>query len=579
MSVVLQESGEKQPAKLERFVEQLRSPGLVARKSARELADEFGLDPSFVQDVLTALHAPRKRVPLGHIAWKAISRTSGQVYDVGKSLWLKSTNNPMLFVILTGLAGYLVTYLYQSAVARGGNVDPSFNIGQILVVTFVLHQLCFARHGKLRYPIFGAGAAALATLVASLGQVTTVAGWGELTIGALLTAALYAFLGGIAALVGGLVIIQKRDREVRSLPRHEALNRLFLLKEKLEKVGLELSPARNRKSWVEIAQSDPKWPLTALAGGLAFGALRVLILGGYQHLFPTLGGANDPIYWMFRIFSAIVTGIGFLMIGFLSGSFSKAVLSQFVAYAGFWVSSFISLGGFGPRMAIEQLSPSLLLPMVVPLLVSGSIAGLGTVVENESKREQRRLTNDPASIVAEIVHLERYLNAASAATSVVSVDVARSTAMKVDQDPLVVEWSFREYHNLLVECANQACGQVLSTSGDGAILTFSDPRDALTAAKDIQTKINWFNMRVNRLESPFRVRIGVHTDEVQGDLGDVQFTEVIDIAAHVQTHSPVGGILVTDKVAKVLPDEQLSELKQPVEGRMVWLVVNPTLGA
>lgn len=564
---------------LDNFVEYLRHPGFTARKSAEEIAKQFGLNPEFVQDVLNALHNPTTHKPAGQQVWQAVGRSLSEAYQFLKKFWLSVTANPMVFVIVTGIAGYVATFAYQTSIVSTNNGERSFNVGQILTFTFILHQLCYARHGKLRYPLYGAAAAAVATFIANVGLPRAEVGRAELILGAILSGSLYAVLGGMAALLGGYFGIRKRDRQIRRLSRHEALNRLFVLRERVAKLSPKLESKKVQPNWLEAAQGDPRWPLNALIAGFAFGVLRVVVLGGYQHLFPNMGGQNDPIYWTFRIFSVIVTGLAFLGIGFLSGSFGRAVASQFIAFFGLWLSNFVTLGGFGPEMALGQLNPAVLIPMSVLLLMSGVLSGLGTLVEADARRERRRAHNDPASIVAEIVQLQRYLNADSAARCVVSVDVARSTAMKSDQDPLIVEWSFREYQNLLCECASDACGNVLSTSGDGAVLSFSHCSDALAAAKDIQTRINWFNMRVNRLDAPFRVRIGIHTDEVQGVLEDIQFTEVIDIAAHVQTHAPVGGILVTDNVASFLTEEPLSELKDPVEGRKVLLVVNPLLGA
>jgi class 3 adenylate cyclase len=64
---------------------------------------------------------------------------------------------------------------------------------------------------------------------------------------------------------------------------------------------------------------------------------------------------------------------------------------------------------------------------------------------------------------------------------------------------------------------------------------------------------------------------------VSGDLKDVQFTEVIDIAAHVQAAAPVRGILMTREVADCLPEESLIPLKEPVDGHEVLLAYNPTV--
>jgi class 3 adenylate cyclase len=118
---------------------------------------------------------------------------------------------------------------------------------------------------------------------------------------------------------------------------------------------------------------------------------------------------------------------------------------------------------------------------------------------------------------------------------------------------------------------------VHSTAGDGAVVAFPSCTEGFAAAKRIQTDIEDFNRETNRLGSPFRLRVGLHVGRVAGELEKVQFTEVIDIAAHVQTVAPVGGIAMTELVAEQLGGEPAVQLKDPVDGHTVMLVLNPTV--
>ena len=500
-------------------------------------------------------------------------------WDTLKSIWLKLTDAPMAFVVGTLLIGVLLSYAVIMVGPPQDGAVQGIDFGEILVWVFLVHFACFARHGMMRYPLFSAVVVGVGTCLLNL-RAATYGPSGALSLitASVLIASLYAFLGVASALVGGFVGVRKRARSLHLLSRQEALDRLFVLKERLVRLGPRFDLATAKTSWLDRRHRASQWPFVAIVGGLALGALRVLILGGYQHLFPS-DNRTDHVFTAFRLFSILVSGLSFLGIGFLAGDVRKAILSQFLTYVGFLLTNFINLGMFGLTFGLQQLDAGHLLAMAVLLTMSGLLSGFGAQIEDSAKRKRQLDSNDPASLVAEMVLLQRRLHAESAARCVLCVDVARSTAMKAEQDPLVVEWSFREYHKLLEECAEQSSGQVLSTAGDGAVLTFSDCADALRAAKDIQTRLSWFNMRVNRLDSPFRVRIGLHADEVQGELRHVQFTHVIDIAAHVQSHAPVGGILVTASVAAKLPDEALTELKDAVEGHLVLLVVNPTMGA
>jgi len=147
--------------------------------------------------------------------------------------------------------------------------------------------------------------------------------------------------------------------------------------------------------------------------------------------------------------------------------------------------------------------------------------------------------------------------------------------MKVNEDPLLVEWSFREYLQLVERVTAYSGGTILSTAGDGAILTFNSCTDALRAGKAIHAELSRFNVRSNRLSKPFQVRVGIHTGKVSAELNEVQFNEVIDVAAHVEAAAPAGGIAVTKDVAEKLPDERMAEVMERVDGQQVYFVLNP----
>ncbi len=161
---------------------------------------------------------------------------------------------------------------------------------------------------------------------------------------------------------------------------------------------------------------------------------------------------------------------------------------------------------------------------------------------------------------------------------VMVVDAARSAEMKAHADALAIEYSFREYQEWIAGISKSLRGRVHSTAGDGAVVSFPNAADALLAAQRLQTDVDRFNREVNRLPSPFRLRIGLHADEVAGDLRKVEFAEVIDVAAHVQGASPVGGIAATEEAIEGLARSEFVPLANEVDGHRVYLALNPTEG-
>jgi class 3 adenylate cyclase len=107
-------------------------------------------------------------------------------------------------------------------------------------------------------------------------------------------------------------------------------------------------------------------------------------------------------------------------------------------------------------------------------------------------------------------------------------------------------------------------------------VAFSDCKSAFTAARRIQTDLDRFNREVNRLSMPFRLRIGLHVGQVVGDLDEVEFTEVIDIAAHIQDAAPIAGIAASDAVVASLVEDEFVPLAKEIDGHKVHLALNPT---
>ncbi|HMS57055.1 MAG TPA: adenylate/guanylate cyclase domain-containing protein [Fimbriimonadaceae bacterium] len=206
-----------------------------------------------------------------------------------------------------------------------------------------------------------------------------------------------------------------------------------------------------------------------------------------------------------------------------------------------------------------------LLPFMILAIAVGQIFGA-------RRRAGRVRSGDRYILVEELLEAEHMLRANTGEVTAVVVDVAGSTKMKEGLDPLEVEWTYREYQRMLAEEAKECGGRVLSTAGDGAALAFEDSQAAVACALAIQARVEEFNSKVSRVPVPFRLRIGVHCGEVQGELGEVQFSRVIDVAAHVEALSPVGKVAITDSVASKLYGFTAAGLEKSTDGHGILLV-------
>ena len=153
-------------------------------------------------------------------------------------------------------------------------------------------------------------------------------------------------------------------------------------------------------------------------------------------------------------------------------------------------------------------------------------------------------------LLKQLVDLQEHLREGQQAATFLSLDVVGSTQMKLNADPLAIEFTFNEYHNYVRRISEKHFGNIHSTAGDGITVAFEHPQNAFNAARQIQTGLVEFNAFRNKIDTPLQLRAGIHTGQVlapeAGNMTSVNFASVIDIAAHLQKECPVGGVAVSD---------------------------------
>jgi class 3 adenylate cyclase len=136
-----------------------------------------------------------------------------------------------------------------------------------------------------------------------------------------------------------------------------------------------------------------------------------------------------------------------------------------------------------------------------------------------------------------------------------SVDIVESTKIKNENDPLMVEFTFNEYHRYVQSIVERYGGNIHSTAGDGATCVFENPQMAFAAGRALLAGLFEFNSYRNKLNRHVEVRAGVHTGNahVAGAIINVNFAHVIDVAAHMQKAAAPGGLVVSETTAKYVP--------------------------
>lgn len=334
--------------------------------------------------------------------------------------------------------------------------------------------------------------------------------------------------------------------------------------------------------WIDRLRTAKTFYVNVLLSGLAVGMTEVVIFGTYNRMTGRTAGLelNMPLPLIFLAFGLLLIKVGIgLVSGFVAGRPGRSMSAMAAIIVGIWAAYWFPLGNYGPSYALGQLNPVTILQDVFFVLFFGGLTGYGALIEDQNYRQQRLRTDDLPTLLAEQIQIQWRLGLGQQATTVLAVDVSKSTVMKGNADPLKVEWSFREYQNMVDEICRSHGGHVFSTAGDGAVVRFQRPELAVLAAREILTSLPKFNMRRNRLDIPFRLRIGIHAGHTEASVADAPFNEVIDIAAHIEAVAPVGGIAVSKEVADSLleTDIELAEMARPVDGQRVFVVLNPTM--
>lgn len=556
-----------------RLLETLRDQPASRTKPAEQLAQELGLDPAFVQRIQshlsgsTTLHLP----PIPE---------SMQSSDRGPSVLERGMQRQIEFLLFTCalMAGVLLIRSLLKAVAPSLPGVLAFAWGGALIAIFALQILGLFYTGKVRHSIVAAGAAGLTIGFCASLRFSGGFGfsWKELIVVAILTFIGHAMVSVPCAVLGGYQNIRKEQQKRANLTRQQMLDRLLALRESTS--GHQQGEiAAEASGWsVSLRRLQPRIVPISTVFVVVFYAISTFI--GYRfdpqgHLVTgQFAGPDQAIGVALAFVSlALVTYVFHAVIGFISGNVVRALTITLYQEALTLALMCLPIGPYSAfAMGRQFLNQAIM--GVLYALVSGVVGGLAATIDDMTRLSSQRRQNDPSALYAEMLEFEIRLRPQTNRVVVMVVDAAQSSVMKAEADPFAAEWSFREYQAFLASISAAHHGSVHATAGDGAVVGFPDAYHALCAARQIQAEIGTFNAQRSRLQMPFRLRIGLHSGNILGNLDQVQFTEVIDIAAHVEQRSPVGGIALTERVLEDLKDVQAHPLDELVDNQRVYIL-------
>lgn len=541
----------------------LRANPTGIRETANELATKFGLPEMIVRESLAVVTANRPK-PI-RIQSKGFWRTTALFIVTFANFLSKHAILVGLIIPCLGISIGIAVSPKLSSTVHVPLAVVGITIGFLLLIA-----LAFSR-GKTRIALLLSLAVAVSSVATE--TVYSIATNNErniwnvlvgLVISILLITIINALILTPAAIAGAAFHLRKEQADEERQDRLQLLQRIFDLQSRIVSSEQPVRARTKFQRWQGTWRS--RWLVVAISSGVLIGLVTLLgayIVSDKVDGLPTIGQI------VFALASLLLSVMLYPLVGFVAGSWWRGVFAGSIVYLFSLLISFIHPT---QRELFQGVGDVMIL--VVALLISG-LAGIGAHVEQRSEHKYRVAADDQTAMLLEIVRLQQLLQNESTEATVVVVDCVQSTRMKDSADPLAIEVSFGEFHKFVSDLVKSHGGTVYSVAGDGVISEFSDCRNAIAASKAILTRIGEFNSKQNRLASPFRCRIGVHTGQVHADLEQVKYSSVIDIAAHIEKRAPAGGIVVTDAVRSQLAEEDFAQLAEPVDGQTIHILLNP----
>lgn len=188
-------------------------------------------------------------------------------------------------------------------------------------------------------------------------------------------------------------------------------------------------------------------------------------------------------------------------------------------------------------------------------------------IKTAKKRDREQLLNEFVTIKKQLENMGREL-------AFLSIDVIDSTAMKEKEDTPSIEHDFIEYRRFVeAKLKNNGCIKATWTP-DGVMACFNTVDDAVRAAQDIITGLEYFNKDIKVMKRDFAIRCGVNYGYLYFDdntpLEEVS-DRVIDIAGHMQKNAGRNQVLIAKSAIEPLKLRQgFNQTEKIIDGVEVY---------
>lgn len=164
-----------------------------------------------------------------------------------------------------------------------------------------------------------------------------------------------------------------------------------------------------------------------------------------------------------------------------------------------------------------------------------------------------------------MIQTKKSLDAMMRNVAFLALDVVGSTRMKVGEDAVDIEYTFKEYKKV-VENAMRS-GEVLKSAWtpDGVMICLNSVDSAIRVGQAVLRELPRFNREVKTVKTEFKVRAGVNAGRVHFDKAtpmEEMSDHVIDVAGHMQKYAPPDGMFIAKAV---LDDASLRDGFRPAD--------------
>lgn len=141
--------------------------------------------------------------------------------------------------------------------------------------------------------------------------------------------------------------------------------------------------------------------------------------------------------------------------------------------------------------------------------------------------------------------------------TVLFADITKFTAKTESQTRQQIQSLMKEIFSFVsIHCARHD-GNLVKSLGDGFMLTFESPSNAVKCAIEIQEKLKSRNAYIFDAENIVQLRIGISTGEVViNDAGDI-FGDSVNIAARIQSSANPNDVIISESTYWTLNHNEL----------------------